>query len=175
MRANHFDELLQASDPTVSLTAAERRLVSKMVRGSTPRNWRSRPVATIALVALLLGGGGTAVAAIGLWSPWAQNDAFAKLTFELPNGTECEYRLGDMRDAPEEVQKVIQEAFLDYELDEKDISDAAAYLGITENPITDDEKYARAARWAAALRVEKTLNEHGLKPEYQFSGEGFCS
>lgn len=175
MQADELDRLLQESDPARALTDDELRLAARMARRSTPRRRFVRPVVATAICALLLGGGSMAAAAAGFWPPWAQHDAFVELSVELPSGTRCELRLGDIREAPGEVEAIIRETFKTFELTPQIISDAANHLDIKANPFADDDAYAAAARWAVILRVERALSEHGIERRYQFAGEGLCS
>lgn len=176
MHTNELDSLLTAGDPARALRPEERRLAANMAKRSAPRRWFVRPLAVTSVLALLLGGGGVAATATGFWSPWAQHDAFAAIMLELPSGATCELRLGNMQDAPNEVRKVAQEAFSDFEITDQEIMKGEAYFGIPgTDPFIDDDAYSRAARWAALQHLDQALQTRGLEFNYQFSGEGFCS
>ena len=179
MYTDEHDKLLMMSDPADDLTAKEQRLVAEMAEQSTPvtiRRRYARPIAAGAIAAMLLGGGGIAAAAAsGLWSPWAQNDALAIVDYELPSGVNCELRIGNVQGAPGEVDDVIRDALAGVEFDDRDIAEGAAYVGVTENPLTDDDAYETGLTSAVHLRIKKALITHDLDGKWaSIDGEGFC-
>lgn len=75
-------------------------------RQRTGRRHLSRAAVTGITVGSLLGFGGIAAAAATFeqWSPWAQ-DPDAALTYTLPSGAECEYRIGHLTGDAEAAQE----------------------------------------------------------------------
>ncbi|MFG6444797.1 hypothetical protein ACFXP7_05780 [Microbacterium sp. P06] len=179
MHTDEIDQLLTRSDPANDLSAQERRLTAEMIEKSTPMRKRrgyARPLAVGAIAAVLLGGGGMAAAAAsGLWEGWAQNDALAIVHYELPSGVSCEWRIGNVRGAPDEVDQVIREALADLDLTDADIAEGAAYVGVTGDPLTDAHAYETGISWAVTLRIERALAAHDLDDKWtSIGGQGFC-
>jgi hypothetical protein len=181
MRTDPLDHLLTMSDPAGDSTADERRLAAEMADRSIPartsRRRSARPIAVGALAAVLLGGGGmAAAAATGLWEGWAQNDALAVVHYELPSGISCEWRIGNVQGAPDEVDDVIREALAGVKLDDAEIAEGAASVGVSGNPLTDDHAYETGINWAVHLRIQEALEAHDLDGTWSsISGQGFCA
>lgn len=178
MHTDEFEALLASSDPVGELTPRERQAVSVMVSRSVaaPRR-RYAPVALTTLAAALLGGGSVAAAAAaGLWSPWAQNDPLVSIEYELPSGTSCEYRFGNIEGAPDEVDDVIRAALSRVKFSDADIIEGAQHVGVTGDPLTNDDAYETGLMWAVQIRIEEALEAHGLDDQWSsIDGEGFCS
>ena len=179
MHTDEVDQLLKMSDPASDLTPKEQRLTAEMVERSIPARKRQRygrPIAVATIAAVLLGGGGlAAVAASGLWEGWAQNDALAIVHYELPSGVSCEWRIGNVEGAPDEVDDVIREALAGVELDDVEVAEGAAYVGVSGDPLTDSHTYETGIMWAINLRVEEALRAHGLDDKWaSMEGQGLC-
>jgi hypothetical protein len=178
MHTDEIDTLLNAGDPANELTAAEQRVVAEMVGRSVPARMRrryARPIAVGAIAAVLIGGGGMAAAAVtGLWDPWAQNDALATLSYELPSGVSCELRIGNVQGAPDEVDDVIREALSGAQFSAADVAEGAASIGSADTT-SDDEAYQTGFNWAVNLRIERALEAHDLDGKWaSFSGQAIC-
>lgn len=178
MHTDDIDRLLADSNPVSDLTGKERRLLATLADQSAPTGRRryARPIAITAIAATLLAGGGVAAAAAnGLWSPWAQNDALITIEYELPSGTECEFRFGNVTGAPE-IDAVIRDALAGVEIEDADIVEGATYVGAAGDPLTDDHAYETGIMWAIQLRIEEALVAHDLDDQWSsIDGEGFCS
>lgn len=174
MQEPEFDAILQRSNPVKTLTEEERLLVHKMLPRSRTKFRFLRPSMWAAVTVFAIGGGAVAASAAGVWSPWAENDAFAKLPLTLPSGTSCEYRFGELATASDEVKAVANETFADFSIDEDEIIKTAKRKGMTADPLDNDEAYLAAARWSAIFRFEDALEAQGIDEKYQFSGAGHC-
>jgi hypothetical protein len=179
MHTDEVDQLLQASDPARDLTADERRLAAEMVEQSRPvtkRQRYARPIAVAAIAAVALGGGGmAAAAATGLWEGWAQDDALAIVHYTLPSGASCEWRIGNVQGAPDEVEQVIGEALAGVELDHADVAEGVSSLGISGDPLTDDFTYYLGISGAIELRIDAALAAHGLDGGWErMEEQGVC-
>ena len=179
MHTDELDQFLMRSDPAGPLTSTEQQLLAEIAEQSAPAQKRryARPVAVGAIVAILLGGGGLATAAANdIWAPWAQ-DPLIKVNYVLPSGKTCEYRLGDLQQAEDGVADVIRDALAGAEFDDSEVVAAAEYIGVTEDPRTDDNAYFTGVIWAIQLRINQALAAHDLSAESydDLSGEAICS
>jgi hypothetical protein len=179
MHTDELDRLLKMSDPARGIDAEEQRLAVEMVDQSIPtpkRRRYARPVAVGAITAVLLGAGGVAAASTtDLWEGWAQNDSLAIVHYELPSGASCEWRIGNVQGAPDEVDEVIRDTLAGAEFDDADIAAGAAYVGAAGDPSTDDHAYETGISWAVNLRIEGALEAHGLEGQWSsIEGQGFC-
>lgn len=179
MPTDDIDQLLSAGDPASELTVRERQLTAEMVARSQPGRARSgyaRPLAIGALAALLLGGGGVAVAAGNAnWMGWAENDALGVVFYELPSGATCEWRIGNVMGAPDEVDEIIRQTLADVDLSEAEIASAAARVGEEGDPMTDDSTHEIGVMWAVNTRIEIALETEGLAGLWtSMNGQGFC-
>lgn len=177
MDTNEVDTLLTMSDPARDLTVRERHAVAAMVTQSTPTaktRRHLRPIAIAGITAALLGGGGIAVAATGLWNGWAEDDALAILKYELPSGVSCERRIGNVQGAPDEVDEVIRATLAGADIDDAEVAEGAAYVGASD-PLTDDDAYQAGYNWAIILRIEEALTARGLDDKWaSLEGQGIC-
>jgi hypothetical protein len=178
MHTKDVDQLLAMSDPAREVTAKQRRLAAEMAEQSAPAIERrfARPIAVGAVAAVLLGGGGmAAAAATGLWEGWAQNDALAILHYELPSGASCEWRIGNITGAPDEIDQIVRDTLADAQITAADIAEGAAYVGAAGDPLTDDGAFETGYAWAVNLRLEEAYADHGYEGQWwSIEGQGFC-
>ena len=178
MHTDDVDQLLTMSDPAREVTAKQRRLAVEMAEQSRPVEERrfARPVAVGAVAAVLLGGGGmAAAAATGLWEGWAQNDALAILQYELPSGASCEWRIGNLEGAPDEVDDIVRDTLTGVEITTADIAEGAAYVDAAGDPRTDDGAFETGYVWAVNLRLQDAYAANGYEGQWwSIEGQGYC-
>ena len=178
MHTDDVDQLLTMSDPAREVTAKERRLVLEMTEKSRPTKERrfARPLAVGAVAAVLLGGVGMAAAeATGLWEGWAQNDALAILHYDLPSGASCEWRIGSLLGAPNEMNDIVRETLAGVEISASEVAEAAAAIGATGESLTDDHAFQIGYTWAINFRLEDAYAEHGYEGQWDsIEGQGIC-
>lgn len=119
---DEFDRRLARSAPPVTGPSArlDDALLNLVVaseveaRRRSPRRTRNAVIGVGALVAVTLGGVGTAAAVNG-WEPWAQ-DPTGVYTFTLPSGAECEIRAGQFESDDPELLPAIEEVFAEVDV-----------------------------------------------------------
>lgn len=179
MHTDDVDMLLTMSDPAGELADRERQVAAAMVDQSIAakrRRRHARPIAAGASGALLLAGGGmAATAATGLWDRWAHDDPLAVLHYELPSGTPCEMRIGNVQGAPDEVHDLIRETLAGVNFDDADIAHGAALGGASGDVSSDDRAYQTGYNWSVVHHVEEALAAHDLDGEVsQFNAQAVC-
>lgn len=178
MHIRDVDQLLAMSDPAREATAPQCRLAAEMAEQSAPARERrfARPIAVGAVAAVLLCGGGmAAAAATGWWEGWAQNNALAILHDELPSGASCEWRIGNITGAPDEIDDIVRETLADAQITPADIAEGAAYVGAAGDPLTDDGAFQTGFAWAVNLRLEQAYADHGYEGQWwSIEGQGLC-
>lgn len=177
MQTEEWDRRVAGCDPAGELTSRERELLAVMVEESVPRRRRyARPVAAGLAAAVALGGAGVAAAATGVWERWARKDPYLAVTFQLPSGTRCEYRVGDLKGTSPEVERVVRDTLANATFSVEDVVNGAKYVGYPRSPLTDDDAYQIGLTWAVQMRTNKALAAHGLSwPEgSSTSGQAIC-
>ena len=180
MQIDDLDEYLERGDPAARLTTQEQHLVATMVDQSVPprRSRRARPVVAVTAAVVVLGGAGLAAAAAtgDRWSPWAQDDVLAVLSYERPSGESCELRLGNVGGAPAAVRDVIRDVLLEPRLDDAAVVAEAARVLPGRDPLTDDHAYDTGVAYAVQARIDDALATHGLDGQWEsYESEVICS
>lgn len=132
------EPMTAALDDLVVATRDAARTGSRAVaaRGRRPR--RAILAASAATVVLLGGGAAAAVSGsiFGNWdAPWA-DDPTGTFSFTLPSGGVCEQRIGDLKVANPDANKMVHEWLNDHQLNEIADVDAAIATTRAEGPQT---------------------------------------
>ena len=179
MQTDEWNRRLSGCDPAGELTTRERELLAAMVEESMPRRRRryARPIAATVVAAVALGGAGVAAAATSAWERWARKDPYVAVSFQLPSGTRCEYRVGNLKGVSPEVDQVVRDTLANATFSDEDVVNGAKHVDYSGNPLTDDDAYQIGLTWAVQLRTNKALAAHGLSwPEgSSSSGQAICS
>jgi hypothetical protein len=198
-----LDGLLHASapavqEPSAALRAEARSMIAAARHGDGRQTRRRRlsrtAVAGIAVGSLLsVGGLSAAAATIDRWSWWAQ-EPDAAVTFTLPSGAECEYRIGGASDlTPQTAQAVRKwassvDVSTDIDIDraierlraqdfievQDDGTEIVGGYG-TDHYYTPDREYHVAVTQALGDAISDEMNRQGLQDYANYMGETICA
>lgn len=200
---DRLDELLDASAPTApepswALRAEAGAMIAAAEHGDRHQRRRRQRLSRSAIAAvaagsvLSLGGLSAAAATFDQWSPWAQ-DENAGISFTMPSGAACEYRVGGFEKMSDEAAQAVRDYVANVELqDIADIDGALQQLREQEHSeiqddgsvivggygtdryYTPDHEYHVAVTLAVGDALDAELSRLGFEGA-DYMGEAFCA